>query len=471
MSGLKVPVAALDARTENKRSEVTELRTLLRSLEVQRDPKSYLQRDDNGVATQDLVQKKLVYLYLTTYAKSNPEVALLTVNTLQKDCRDRNPVVRGLALRSMCSLRIPNIVEYLRDPLQAGLVDRSGYVRKTAVLGVVKLFYVAPEVVTELNLVDILYQMLRDKDVQVVSNCISALNEILASEGGMVMNAKIAHYLLNRLHEFTEWGQGQVMEQVLRYQPASEEEVIDILNILDDRLKHANFGVVMAAVRVFLHITSDMLEMQADILERVRAPLLTFLGSGSPEIIYTCLQHIQLVMARQPDLWSKDYSTFFCRYNEPPYVKSKKLELLTELCNMENAFQIVEELGGYATDVNVLVAQKAVQAICNIALRLTGRADLCVDKLLSLFAMEMDYVTAEALVAMTNILRQFENMVEVILPRLPSSLDLVPDPSGKAALVWILGEYGESLPNAPYVLEEAINNIMDDHLQRLSFSC
>ena len=56
-------------------------------------------------ATQDLVQKKLVYLYLTTYAKSNPEVALLTVNTLQKDCKDRNPMVRGLALRSMFSLR------------------------------------------------------------------------------------------------------------------------------------------------------------------------------------------------------------------------------------------------------------------------------------------------------------------------------------------------------------------------------
>ena len=50
----------------------------------------------------------------------------------------------------------------------------------------------------------------------------------------------------------------------------------------------------------------------------------------------------------------------------------------------------------------MLVAQKAVQAICNIALRLTGRADLCVDKLLSLLAMEMDYVTAESLVAMTS---------------------------------------------------------------------
>ena len=56
-------------------------------------------------ATTDLVQKKLVYLYLSNYAEANSEVALLTVNTLQKDCQDRNPVVRGLALRSMCSLR------------------------------------------------------------------------------------------------------------------------------------------------------------------------------------------------------------------------------------------------------------------------------------------------------------------------------------------------------------------------------
>ena len=40
--------------------------------------------------------------------------------------------------------------------------------------------------------------MLRDKDPQVVSNCISVLNEVLAKEGGIVLNAKIAHYLLNR---------------------------------------------------------------------------------------------------------------------------------------------------------------------------------------------------------------------------------------------------------------------------------
>lgn len=55
--------------------------------------------------TKDLVLKKMVYLYLSTYAEQKQELALLTINTLQKDCRDDDPMVRGLALRSLCSLR------------------------------------------------------------------------------------------------------------------------------------------------------------------------------------------------------------------------------------------------------------------------------------------------------------------------------------------------------------------------------
>ena len=42
-----------------------------------------------------------------------------------------------------------------------------------------------------------------------------------------------------------------------------------------------------------------------------------------------------------------------------------------------------------------------------------------------------------------DILRKFDNLVEVILPQLPASYEAVPDPEGRAALTWILGEYGE----------------------------
>ena len=51
---------------------------------------------------------------------------------------------------------------------------------------------------TGMNLVDILYQMLCDPDLQVVCNCVSALDEILGNGGGMVIAKKRAHYLINK---------------------------------------------------------------------------------------------------------------------------------------------------------------------------------------------------------------------------------------------------------------------------------
>jgi vesicle coat complex subunit len=52
---------------------------------------------------------------------------------------NEDPLVRGLALRSLCSLRLESILEYVEKPLRKGLDDISAYVRKTAVLGVLKV--------------------------------------------------------------------------------------------------------------------------------------------------------------------------------------------------------------------------------------------------------------------------------------------------------------------------------------------
>lgn len=47
-------------------------------------------------------------------------------------------------------------------------------------------------------LVNEIYSLLRDQDPIVVVNCLRALEEILAHEGGVVINKPIAHHLLNR---------------------------------------------------------------------------------------------------------------------------------------------------------------------------------------------------------------------------------------------------------------------------------
>ncbi len=56
--------------------------------------------------TQDLVQKKLIYLYLSCYAENNPDLAIMAVNTYLKDCQNSDPKIRGLALRNLCNLKI-----------------------------------------------------------------------------------------------------------------------------------------------------------------------------------------------------------------------------------------------------------------------------------------------------------------------------------------------------------------------------
>ena len=184
---------------EHKKGEVNELKTSLRNPNLDRDPekkreviKRVIAYMTLGIdvsklfsemimasASKDHVVKKMVYLYITTYATANPELSLLAINTLQKDCRDEDPMTRGLALRSFTSLRLENVTEYLPPVVLAGLKDMSPYVRKTAVMACVKLHRLAPDSIVDGDIVNKLYDMLRDRDPQVVSNCICALNEIL----------------------------------------------------------------------------------------------------------------------------------------------------------------------------------------------------------------------------------------------------------------------------------------------------
>ncbi len=52
---------------------------------------------------------------------------------------NEDPMVRGLALRSLSSLRMESIIEYIQQPIQKSLNDISPYVRKNGVMAVLKV--------------------------------------------------------------------------------------------------------------------------------------------------------------------------------------------------------------------------------------------------------------------------------------------------------------------------------------------
>lgn len=76
------------------------------------------------------------------------------------------------------------------------------------------------------------------------------------------------------------------------------------------------------------------------VYERIKAPLLTLVSSGSPEQSYAVLSHLHLLVMRAPYIFSSDYKHFYCQYNEPSYVKRLKLEMLTAVANESNTYDI-----------------------------------------------------------------------------------------------------------------------------------
>ncbi|KAL3633462.1 hypothetical protein CASFOL_022224 [Castilleja foliolosa] len=425
-------------------------------------------------ATSDIVLKKMCYLYVGNYAKHNPDLALLTINFLQRDCKDEDPMIRGLALRSLCSLGVANLVEYLVGPLGNGLKDGNSYVRMVAAVGVLKLYHLSAPTCLDSDFPALLKNlMLKDKDAQVVANCLISLQEIwiveastseeAAKEREYLLSKPLIYYFLNRIKEFGEWAQCIVLELVSKYVPTDSDEIFDIMNLLEDRLQHANGAVVLATIKVFLHMTLSMTDVHQQVYERIKAPLLTLVSSGGPEQSYAVLSHLHLLVVRAPFIFSSDYKHFYCQYNEPFYVKKLKLEMLTAVANESNTYEIVTELCEYVANVDIPMGRESIRAVGKIALQQYD-VNAIVDRLLQFLEMEKEHVTAETLVLVKDLLRKYPQWSHDCIAVVGNiSSNNVQEPKAKAALIWMLGEYAQDMQDSPYILESLVENWDEEH--------
>jgi AP-4 complex subunit beta-1 len=476
--------------TESRKGEINELRILLRSFGTERDPQrkrdiikkviAYMTLGIDvsrlfsemmmAIETRDLVIKKMVYLYLTNYARSHPELAQMCTNTLQKDCGNEDPMVRGLALRALCGLNLPQMVEYISEPLRKSLTDHHAYVRKTGVMGILKLFHLDPEAYEASSFNDILYDMLRDPDASVVANCIIVLNEVMAKspKGGMAINRAIMLHLLNRISEFNEFAKVQVLELVPRYIPANEEEGFQIMNLLDPVLRTGSSAAVMATIGAFLSLAEQLGDnldtMKRQIVGRVKAPLVTQISSGSSEIMYTLLKHVDALTDVCPGVFDDEYRQFYVRYNEPTHVKYLKIAILPKLANPDTAPDIVSELAEIVWDTNPKTSRLAVRSMAQIACTSQGgpgAAESICRRLVEMLDIGIEHVSSEAATALTLILRKQPSLKSLVAPPLVRSLKYISEPSGKASIIYMLGECGEIVNEVPYALEKLIDTYED----------
>ncbi|KJA22149.1 hypothetical protein HYPSUDRAFT_41297 [Hypholoma sublateritium FD-334 SS-4] len=426
--------------------------------------------------TDDLEQKKLVYLYLMNYAKTQPELVILAVNTFVKDTADPNPLVRALAIRTMGCLRAEKIIDYLSDPLRACLEDKDAYVRKTAALCVAKLYDLKPELVIDPDngFLDMLRNMISDSNPMVVANTVAALTDIHnaamsqpgaspSDPGYFEITSAILGKLLIALNECSEWGRVAILNALARYVVHDEKESEHICERVVPQFQHVNGSVVLAAVKVIMiHMRGVYREDLLKQLVRKMAPPLVTLLSSPPEVQWVALRNINLLLQKRPEILANEMRVFFCKYNDPLYVKVEKLDIMVRLASENNVDALLSELKEYASEVDVDFVRKSVKAIGQTAVKIDSAAERCVNVLLELIATRVSYVVQEAVVVMKDIFRKYPSTYEGTIPILCSNLDELDEPEAKASLIWIIGEYANTIDNADELLGIFVDTFVEE---------
>ncbi|KAM9988774.1 hypothetical protein ACTFIY_004799 [Dictyostelium cf. discoideum] len=166
-------------------------------------------------------------------------------------CINKNPIIRGLALRKYATIEI-----------NRSLTDFSGYVRKTTLLGLAKLYHLSKEPFDLDIIMPKIFDMIMDQDPQVIVNAVSTLNEI---KPGWSFIFDLVQHL------------------IIRY--------------INDRLSHSNSTLTLSTIKIFLKYTDEFEEIQEHVCERIKEPFITSTeNSESNETPFTILHHIHLLM-------------------------------------------------------------------------------------------------------------------------------------------------------------------------------
>lgn len=166
-----------------------------------------------NVASPNIEVKKLVYIYLLYHAEAEPDLALLSINAIQKSLTDQNPLVRAMALRTMSGISVPVISQIVSLAIKRGCGDMSPHVRKAAALAIPKCYRLDPSALPQL--VQDLSALLGDNQYFVVGPAVAAFLEVCPDRIDLIHK----HYrsLVKKLVDMDEWSQIATLRLLVVY--------------------------------------------------------------------------------------------------------------------------------------------------------------------------------------------------------------------------------------------------------------
>jgi AP-3 complex subunit beta len=424
-----------------------------------------------NVASPNIEIKKLVYIYLLSHAEAEPDLALLSINTIQKSLSDSNPQVRALALKTMSGIRVPVISQIVSLAIKKGLGDMSPYVRKAAALAIPKCYRLDPNTLPQL--LEYLSTLLGDKQYYVAGAAVKAFMEICPEKTDLIHK----HYrgLVKKLVDMDEWSQLSTLRLMTIYArkcfpkrsrkvkksngskgfygdeeggDGNEEESSEEIQVLDadlelllksikPLLQSRNSAVVVAVARCYVNVGTQ------EYINTSIGPLIALLR-GPQDIQHIALYNIVSVCLTRPDAFVRYVSHFLVHATDPPQVWELKLELLTLIfphCDAYLKSLILNELEHFSQGSDKDLVREAVRAIGRCAQSDTRTSARCLRLLLKQITSLDGNLVAESLTVIRHLIQQDPDSHTNTVIRLAKNLDTATNPRARASIIWLVGEF------------------------------
>ncbi|KAH6583714.1 hypothetical protein BASA60_001312 [Batrachochytrium salamandrivorans] len=376
-----------------------------------------------NVASQSFDVRKLVYIYLLRYAEQEPDLALLSINTFQKDMTDKNPLIRAMALRVLSSIRVPVISSIIVLALRKGVVDLSPYVRKAAANAIQKCYSLDPS--QRESLIDLLSLLLNDKSTVVLGTAVLSLNRICPDRYDLIH--KHYHKLCRLLVDCDEWGQIEIISMLMRYTrvhflPPTDTSLVsstasslahppnattlsycdsdhaEFITSLRPLLHSRNISVVLTVITAFL-TTGCRRDLYMAI------PALIRLVRYSRENQYAVLMVVLSVCRAIPTPFAEYCRWFVVFDGDVAVVRDLKLEILECIACESNVAFVLSEFKTYVLSSDEMMCVRTIQAWGRLASRLPQVIEESLSTLVALVSETNAMIAGEVIIVLRRLLQ------------------------------------------------------------------
>ena len=446
-----------------------------------------------NIANPNVEVKKLVYFYLLHHAESEPDLALLSINTIQKSLTDQSPQIRAMALRVMSGIKVPVISQIVSLAIKRGIADMSPYVRKAAALAIPKCYRLDPN--TYPQLLEYLSALLGDKQYFVVGPAVIAFLDVCPDRVDLIHK----HYraLVRKLVDMDEWGQLATLRLLTFYSrkcfprrlkrrrkteapafyeeegsEAGDDEPGELVQVLDPDLdlfikackpllSSRSSAVIVATTKCLLYLGPPQ-ELDAAI-----GPLVALMRSPQ-DVQDAAMYNIVAVSLLRPESFVRYATHFLVHSTDSLDIARLKFEVQTLIfpyCDVHIRELFLSELEHFTRSTNIDLVQESVRAIGRCALNDTSASTRCLRLLLQQISSQDGHLVAESLTVIRHLIQQEPQAHINTVIRLAKNLDTTVNPQARATIVWLVGEFA-GLPDdeniAPDVLRILATGFTDE---------